>query len=79
MVSRDELERRIRSALPDAEIVISDLTGGGDHYAVEVISKAFAGVSTVMRHRMVYAPLRDILGGPLHALQLATRTPEEQE
>ena len=78
MVERDELERRIRTALPDAKVEIEDLTGGADHYSVTVVSAAFAGKPTIVRHRMVHAPLRDILGGALHALQLATKTPEEK-
>src|SRR5690606_15948605 len=77
MFEPQELERRIKSALPDAQIAIRDLTGGGDHYQVEVVSQAFAGVTPVMRHRMVYAPLKDVLGGALHALSLTTRTPDE--
>ncbi len=77
MVSPDDIRQRIVQALPDAKVEVSDLTGGGDHYQVEVISAAFTGVSTVKRHRMVYAPLNDILGGALHALALQTRTPDE--
>ncbi|MGD8376424.1 MAG: BolA family protein, partial [Acidobacteriota bacterium] len=51
--------------------------GGGDHYEVEVISTAFEGMVRLQRHRLVYAPLKDVLGGELHALSLQTRTPEE--
>ena len=78
MVNADDLRQRILAALPDSEVKIHDFTGGGDHYQVEVVSQAFRGMSQIKRHRMVYAPLKDILGGALHALALITRTPDEK-
>ena len=60
-----------------AQVTVSDMTGGGDHYDVVVVSEKFAGVSPVERHRMVYAPLMDVMGGALHALKLKTVTPDE--
>ena len=77
MIDADEMRRRIQAALPDAQIKVEDLTGGGDHYRVEVISSAFAGLSQIHRHRLIYAPLKDVMGGALHALALTTRTPQE--
>lgn len=77
MIDTADLTRRIQAALPDAQLQVQDLTGGGDHYRLVVTSAAFTGVSAVGRHRMVYAPLKDILGGALHALALQTRTPDE--
>ena len=77
MINSETVRERIVAALPDAQVVVQDLTGGGDHYQVSVISSAFAGVSALKRHRMVYAPLKDVLGGTLHALALSTLTPEE--
>ena len=77
MIGAEEIRSRIESALPGALVTVQDMTGGGDHYQVEVVSEAFAGVAPVQRHRMVYAPLKDVLGGDLHALALTTRTPTE--
>lgn len=78
MIDPRDLEQRITQALPGAQVAVEDLTGGGDHYKVQVISDKFEGVSKVQRHRMVYAPLRDMLGdGALHALALSTQTPQE--
>ena len=78
MIAPNEIRTRIETALPGSSVTVRDMTGGGDHYEVEVISEAFVGVPAVQRHRMVYAPLRDILGGALHALALKTRTPDEE-
>ncbi|MDP7038870.1 MAG: BolA family transcriptional regulator [Myxococcota bacterium] len=77
MISADELRQRLESTFPGAEISISDLTGGSDHFDVKVISEDFAGKSLIQRHRMVYAPLQDVMGGALHALALTTKTPAE--
>jgi stress-induced morphogen len=71
-----EIEALIRSALPDAEITIRDLAGDGDHYAAEVISAAFRGLSRVKQHQLVYQALQGRMGGQLHALALQTSVPE---
>ncbi len=50
---------------------------GETHFRVEIVAAAFAGRSRVERQRMVYAALADELASRVHALALATRTPEE--
>jgi stress-induced morphogen len=77
VINPSEIERLIVSALPGATVSVRDLTGGGDHYEIEIVSAAFAGLPTLQRHRLVHAPLRDVLGGALHAVALRTRTPDE--
>lgn len=77
MIKAEEIRNRIQSALPGSTVTVRDMTGTGDHYEVEVVSDAFSGVTPIQRHRMVYAPLNDVLGGELHALALKTRTPDE--
>jgi stress-induced morphogen len=71
-----DIERMIREALPDAQIVIKDLAGDGDHYAAEIVSTAFAGKTKVQQHQMVYAALKGRMGGELHALALTTSPPK---
>ena len=70
-----DIEALIKSALPDAEVEISDLAGDGDHYAARVTSSAFAGMSRIAQHKLVYAALGGRMGGALHALQLTTAVP----
>ena len=52
MNARD-IEVLIKTALPDAKVVIRDLAGDGDHYAAEVVSESFRGKSRVQQHQMV--------------------------
>jgi stress-induced morphogen len=71
-----EIEAMIKSALPDAKVVIRDLAGDGDHYAAEVVSESFRGKSRVQQHQMVYNALKGKMGGALHALALQTSAPD---
>jgi stress-induced morphogen len=72
-----EIAARIRAQLPDAQVELKDLTGTEDHWQATVISSAFAGRSLIERHRLVMAALADEMKGPIHALTLDVRTPEE--
>jgi len=78
MVTAQEIETRIRAALPDARIAVSDTTGGGDHWAAIVVTPAFKGKMLIERHRMVYAALGELMRAEIHALTLTTNTPEEE-
>ena len=71
-----EIERLIKTRIPDAQVTIRDLAGDGDHYAATVISEAFRGKSRVQQHQIVYEALRAEMGGKLHALALQTGIPE---
>ena len=71
-MSAEELESLLREAFADADIVIQDLAGDGDHYKATVRSAAFAGKTRVAQHQMVYAALKGRMGGQLHALALDT-------
>lgn len=70
-----EIEAMIKAALPDAEVVITDLAGDDNHFAARVTSPAFAGKTRVAQHKMVYDALGGRMGGVLHALQLTTVVP----
>lgn len=72
-----EIERMIKEAIPDADVKINDLAGDGDHYAAEVVSESFRGLSRVKQHQMVYNALQGNMGGVLHALALQTSAPPE--
>ena len=75
----DAITAKIRAALPDAVVELQDLTGTADHWKATIVSRHFAGKSALERHRMVMAALADELKGPIHALTLEVKTPEETE
>jgi stress-induced morphogen len=74
-MAADRLEAELRQAFPDAEIAIEDLAGDGDHYRARITSPAFAGLSRIRQHQLVYAALKGKVGGELHALALETSAP----
>jgi stress-induced morphogen len=77
MIDEATLAALIRTALPDAEVDVTDLTGTMDHLSVFVRSRAFAGVAPLDRHRIVeraVAPARN--DGRLHALAIRTAAKE---
>ncbi|XP_042640621.1 bolA-like protein 1 [Tyto alba] len=53
--------------------------GAETHFRVVVVSGRFAGLPPLQRHRLVHAALRTELAGPLHALAIVARTPQQWE
>jgi stress-induced morphogen len=68
----NEIITMIKDAIPDAKIELVDLAGDENHYQAKITSSAFAGLSRVRQHQMVYAALKGKMGGELHALALET-------
>ncbi len=77
MITPEEIQQTLQSALKDSEVHVADLTGTRDHYQVLVIAPQFEGTSLIEQHRMVYAPLQEKIGGDIHALAIKTLTPSE--
>ncbi|MBD2460774.1 BolA family transcriptional regulator [Oscillatoria sp. FACHB-1407] len=77
MISPSQVESMIKASIPDAQVQIQDLTGGGDHYQVVVVSSAFDGKGLVQQHQLVYKAVRQAMSTEaIHALSLKTYTPE---
>lgn len=68
---------KIRESLPDAQVELKDLTGTEDHWQATIVSTAFRGLSLIARHRLVMAALAEEMKGPIHALTMDVRTPDE--
>ena len=67
----------IRAGLPDADVRVTG--DDGVHFEAVVVSPSFDGLTTLRRHRMVYATLGSYMGREIHALGLRTLTPEESD
>ena len=77
MINPEQVETMIKLELPDAQVQIQDLTGGGDHLQAIVISSQFEGKTLVKQHQLVYAALKEAMATEaIHALALKTYTPE---
>jgi stress-induced morphogen len=70
-----ELEALLRQAFPEAdEVRVTDRTGGGDHFLVEVISPRFDGVPLLDQHKLVNAALAaPFAAGTIHEMRIKTR------
>ena len=68
-----EIETLIKEAMPDANIVVQDLAGDGNHYSATITSSQFTGKSKIEQHKMVYNSLKGKMGNELHALAIKTR------
>ena len=78
MVQPDTVEAAIQRSIPDAKVTVEDLTGGGDHLQVSVVSKAFQGLSRIRQHQLVYGALqKELASEAIHALALSTAIPTD--
>ncbi|MGB3613767.1 MAG: BolA family transcriptional regulator [Elainellaceae cyanobacterium] len=77
MVTPEQVETMIKVGLPDADVQVQDLTGGGDHYQVTVVSSAFEGKTLIQQHQMVYRAVNQAMSTEaIHALSLKTSAPD---
>jgi acid stress-induced BolA-like protein IbaG/YrbA len=70
-----QIEELIQAALPGAAVQVR--SEDNVHFQATVVSHEFAGRRPLQRHQLVYKALGERMGGEIHALQLATLTPDE--
>lgn len=72
----DAIAASVKQQLPDAVVEVS---GGGGHYRIDVVSAGFTGKSPLERQRLVLSAIKHLINGerpPVHAVDsLTTRTP----
>ena len=78
--SRARFEDAIRSAIQSAiEGATVEVSGGGGHFTIAVVSPVFAGKGMLESQRLVYGAIAHLMKGdraPVHAVDsLKTRTP----
>lgn len=50
---------------------------GGGHFTLTVVSSHFSGKSQIMRHRMIYQALQDLIPTRIHALSITAHAADE--
>jgi acid stress-induced BolA-like protein IbaG/YrbA len=71
----EQIQQLIAAHMPDATVEVS---GGEGKFIASVTSEAFAGLTPIKRHKLVYASVNDeITSGELHALTIVAKTPDE--
>ena len=77
MISFEKVIDAIQKVMPDADVIIEDLNGSGDHLQVNVVSREFSGLSLIKQHQLVYGALKhELASEAIHALALNTSTPD---
>ena len=66
----EELKARIEAGIPGAS---AEVTGDGHHFAAVVSAPAFAGLSRIAQHRIVYDVFGAEVGDRIHALSIQTK------
>lgn len=79
-----QLEARLREALAPTQLRVIDESAAhaghagaaeGSHFRVEIRSAAFAGLSRLARHRLVYDALSSQIRQGIHALAIVAEAP----
>jgi acid stress-induced BolA-like protein IbaG/YrbA len=80
MITPEEIKQTLSKTLPVTLVETQDLTGGGDHWQVIVVSSAFEGKGLLEQHRIVNEALKEPLADQrIHALALKTYSPSQWE
>jgi len=80
MITPQEIKDALGKALPVSMVETQDLTGGGDHWQLIIVSPAFEGKGLVEQHRLVNEALKEPIGDQrIHALALKTYSPAQWE
>lgn len=70
----EEMKNRLQQYFPDAQAEVTDLTGTMDHWAVDVKSSLFSGLSRIDQHQLVMkAFAEELKTGEVHALTIKTK------
>lgn len=84
MTRQQAIEDRLRATFEPTHLVVENEShqhsvapGSETHFAVVVVSVAFAGLPLVGRHRRVHDAVRPLFGEGLHALRIRASTPDE--
>ncbi len=74
----EQLKIRIESLAAGTKAQITDLTGTQNHFQAVVVSPAFADLTPVEQHRLIFQILQtEIKSDEVHALSLKTYTPDQ--
>jgi BolA protein len=89
MTVKDSITKKLSEAFTPESLDVADEShlheghaghrpGGGTHFRVNSVSRAFEGKSRVDRHRMINMLLAEELAGSVHALAIRALAPGEQ-
>ncbi|OAJ71061.1 transcriptional regulator [Methylobacillus sp. MM3] len=83
---QDEIRRRLTALEPQLLEIVDDSAQhaghagnkGGGHFTLTVVSSHFSGKSQIMRHRIIYQALQELIPSRIHALSISAYAPEDR-
>ncbi len=87
-VSRAQrLRERLQSRFAPAQLTVEDeshlheghagAASGLGHFRIRIVAEAFRGISSVARHRLIYAAVDDLMKSDIHALAIEALPPDK--
>ena len=73
MMNPEKVKEMLKVIFPEARIKVSDMTGTGDHFDIQVVSKKFEGKTLIEQHQMVHKALEKEMDRGIHAVQITTK------
>jgi intracellular septation protein len=83
----ERLRERLESRFAPAQLTVEDeshlheghagAAGGQSHFRIRIVAEAFRGISSVARHRLIYAALDDLMKTDIHALAIEALPPDK--
>ena len=85
-VIENQIQTKLNSAFQPAFLDVENEShkhnvppGSESHFRVTVVSVKFEGMSLVKRHQRINEVLSEEIEGPVHALSIRAKTPEQWE
>lgn len=82
-----KIEELLSAAFTPTRILVKDQShlhaghagaqDGKGHFAVDIVSTAFAGLSRLERHRRIFDALGEMMDTDIHALKIKATTPDK--
>lgn len=83
----ERIRERLSAALAPSLLELADESAlhaghagaatGGSHFRLKIVSERFEGLKLVMRHRLVYDSVHDMMHTEIHALAITALAPSE--
>jgi acid stress-induced BolA-like protein IbaG/YrbA len=74
VVTPEDIKDTIESGISCEHVAVE---GDGRHFQALIVSAAFAGLSKVRQHQLVYGALGERMREEIHALSMQTLTPAQ--
>ena len=85
-IIENQIQTKLNSAFQPAFLDVENEShkhnvppGSESHFRVTIVSEEFEGMSLVKRHQRINAVRSEEIEGPVHALSIRAKTPEQWE